>query len=126
MTAEVLGVRSNNKELTNLQSTVCHQKIQDQKEQMEEVIHFVDDEINELESFKDAISNLKGYIALRNSQRARFQKAVDLYNNYLTTGTTKPKTATITNTASINKVALFDGTESMNPSGEDDDFVLLS
>jgi hypothetical protein len=66
MTAEVLGVHSNNKELTNLQSTVCHQKIQDQKEQMEEIIHFVDDEINELESFKDAISNLKGYITLRN------------------------------------------------------------
>lgn len=66
MTAEVLGVHSNNKELANLQSTVCHQKIQDQKEQMEEIIHFVDDEINELESFKDAISNLKGYITLRN------------------------------------------------------------
>lgn len=47
MTAEVLGVH--NKDLSNLQSTVCHQKIQDQKEQMEEVIHFVDDEINELE-----------------------------------------------------------------------------
>jgi hypothetical protein len=54
---------------------------------------------------------------------------VDLYNNFLTNGTTsKPKAPTITNTASLNKVALFDGSQSTNNSAGDDsdDFVLVS
>ena len=46
-TAELLGIKS--KDLTNLDSTVMHQRIHDQREQLKEVIHFVDDEINELE-----------------------------------------------------------------------------
>jgi hypothetical protein len=50
-TAEVLGglKTNNNNALTNLDSNVLQQRIIEQREQLKEVIHFVDDEINELE-----------------------------------------------------------------------------
>jgi hypothetical protein len=47
MTAECLGIQ--NKDLMNLQTNTLHQKTLQQKEQIEDVINFIEDESNELD-----------------------------------------------------------------------------
>ncbi len=68
-------------------------QIQKLREQIEDVMNFIDDEINELDvsfitnqckqSFKDAIHSLKKYLSVRNNFRQKMAKSVDHYNNYV-------------------------------------------
>eukprot|EP00347_Sterkiella_histriomuscorum_P014850 403359287 len=80
-TAEVLGIK--NKEFMNLQSTMQSLKLQKQREEVQLIMTYIDDELNELDSFKDAIVVLKRYLNTRNQLRLKMSKSVDQYNQYV-------------------------------------------
>ena len=46
-------------------------------------MNHIEDEINELDSFKDAIVILKRYLNTRNQLRVKMSRQVDQYNSYL-------------------------------------------
>lgn len=70
-------------------------------------MNHIEDEINELDSFKDAIVILKRYLNTRNQLRVKMSRQVDQYNSYLLSRNIEGVRMIDVHIAIENKVARF-------------------
>jgi len=75
---ETLGVAS--PDFLKVQPSPLNAKLRKEKEQFERFINFIAEELNELESFKDALEALKRYVKRRGQLREQYSKSLNNYN----------------------------------------------